>query len=58
MGLFPPVLPPWSSVAVGALAVMWMVAKLLRWLPVELRVAVINWRDLMNELRRSQHKDP
>jgi hypothetical protein len=53
MGSFPALLlPPWASVALGGLAVKWMVVKVLRWLPVELRWAVLNWRAFLAEFRR------
>jgi hypothetical protein len=49
-----PLLPAWVSGAICALVLTFMFAKLVRRLPVELRFAVINWRALVDELRRGR----
>ena len=64
MSMLPWLLPPWASlIVVGAMLVLLVarvalgIATVLRWLPVELRLAVINWRVLVQELRSEDGRD-
>ena len=50
MSFLPPFIPAWLAPGVGIALALWMLGKVARQLPVDLRHAVINWRALTDEV--------